>query len=106
MSVLRIRWQPGSVTFEVQRGERLLDALDARHDAPGPRVHLPTACRSANCGTCRVRVISGEAGVIPADPWEQSVLEQHGAEPDERLGCQLCFALDTNCDEVTLERLP
>ncbi len=103
MPGLRVHWEPGSVTFVVQPGARLLDALDER-DAE-PRVHLPTACRAANCGTCRVRVIKGEAAVIPADPWEQSVLEQHGAEADERLGCQLCFKNDTaGCDEVRLER--
>lgn len=102
-----VRWQPDGATFEAEPGERLLDAIDDH-----PQVWLPTACRSANCGTCRVRVVRGEAGVIPADPWEADVLAQHGAAADERLGCQLCFTGDTASDAeseaelIILERLP
>jgi phenol/toluene 2-monooxygenase (NADH) P5/A5 len=105
-----VRWQPGGSTFEVHAGQRLLDAIDALEGRP--EIWLPTACRSANCGTCRVRVVDGESGVIPADPWEQAVLMQHGAGPGERLGCQLCLIDDTDAAApgaslvITLERLP
>lgn len=101
-----VRWEPEGATFMVGAGERLIDALDDH-----PSLRLPTACRAANCGTCRVRVQSGSAGVVPAGDWEVSVLTLCGAAPDERLGCQLCFSNDTRGEvgeagEVVLVRLP
>lgn len=99
MPTTRLRWLPGQEIFQIQLGERLLDALDEH-----PEIKLPMACRAANCGTCRVRVLVGAAGVIPADPWELDVLRRHDAAPDERLGCQLRFTDDTKCAEVVLER--
>lgn len=95
----------------------MLDAIDALEGRP--EIWLPTACRSANCGTCKVRVVDGASELIPADPWEQDVLAQHQAAADERLGCQLCFTNDTDDANaandatpdaepavITLERLP
>lgn len=57
-----------AITFEGQkidaaRGELLLDALLTRG------VEIPYQCRAGHCGTCRVRVVSGEVhGGRSADP--------------------------------------
>jgi ferredoxin len=100
---VRVRWLPGEVVFEVAHGDALIDAIDEQ-----PGLQLPMACRAANCGTCRVRVLSGGSHVIPPDPWEQQTLAIHSAGPDERLGCQLRFNNDTNAGHggglVELER--
>jgi len=95
----RLRWLPSELTIEISKGERLLDALDEH-----PEIKLPVACRAANCGTCRVRVVDGVEGLVAADPWELDVLRRHDAAPDERLGCQLRFNNDTSCAEVILAR--
>lgn len=96
---VRLRWFPGDVSLEIPRDEAFIDAVDCRRD-----VDLPMACRAANCGTCRVRIVSGASGVIPAGDWERKVLEQAKAGADERLACQLRFSDDPACPEVVLER--
>jgi ferredoxin len=99
----RVCWLPGEVAFEVPAGQPLIDAIDEQ-----PRVSLPMACRAANCGTCRVRVVAGASSVIPPDPWEQDTLRIHDAAPGERLGCQLRFKHETGIaqdTEVVLERV-
>jgi adenylate cyclase len=98
---MRLHWHPGPLTLQIAPGERLLDVLDEQSKST-----LPTACRAANCGTCRVRVLSGANLIQAPDDWELSVLERHAAAPEERLGCQLCFANDTSDGEVRIERAP
>jgi ferredoxin len=84
--VLRVRLEPAGVEVALAEGERLLDALD---DQQHTRAALPTACRAANCGACRVRVLAGSALLASAEPRELLLLEELGAAQDERLGCQL-----------------
>lgn len=82
MARLRIRDRDGlAFELEIAPGERVLDALD-EHGESG---RIAAACRAANCGACRVRVVAGAALVRPPDASERSLL----SEPDERLGCQL-----------------
>lgn len=98
---MRLRWHPGSLEFQVAPGERLMDVLDEQAGAT-----LPMACRAANCGTCRVRVVAGARLIHAPDDWELSVLARYEAASDERLGCQLRFTDDTCDAEVELERVP
>lgn len=104
---MRLRWYPGPLLFELQPGDRLMDVLDDQ-----PTSTLPMACRAANCGTCRVRIMSGANLIMAPDEWELSVLARYEAAPDERLGCQLRFtddtraAVDTRDAEAQVERVP
>lgn len=80
--------QPVSIFLDGHRiqcdgGHRLLDILDDY----GPL--LPTGCRAAHCGACRVRIVAGAAGLAPAETSERETLAALGAEPQERLGCQI-----------------
>ncbi len=79
-----VRFLPSGDGLEVATGERLLDALDDRE-----LVILPTACRGATCGMCRVHVTRGAALLAPASEEERLTLSTLGAAADERLGCQL-----------------
>lgn len=51
----RATWQPTGQQVEVSAQETLLDAL-RRQGAV-----VPSSCESGTCGTCRIRLISGEA---------------------------------------------
>ena len=83
MARLRIRNRDGlAFEIEIAPGERVLDALD-EHGESG---RIAAACRAANCGACRLRVVAGAALVRPPDANERSLL---GGPDDERLGCQL-----------------
>jgi ferredoxin len=89
--VLRVRLEPalrGGAVIELPLPERdrLLDALD---DQQHTRTALPSACRAANCGACRVRVVAGSALLASAEVRELQLLKELGAGQDERLGCQL-----------------
>jgi ferredoxin len=92
-----VRLQPSGVELEVAPGERLLDALDEAE-----RVAFALACRAANCGSCRLRVLSGQAALAPPGPREQRTLAQLAAASDERLGCQVVLAADSGDEEVVL----
>lgn len=69
---------------DVPEGGRVLDLCDEY-----PRAGIPFSCRDANCGTCRLEVLEGEALCEPADEDERSLLAHLGNRPRMRLGCQL-----------------
>jgi len=54
------------------------EGIRIRHDCGG----------KALCGTCRVRVVAGAAGLSPITERERLRLEAIGAGPEERLACQ------------------
>ncbi|MGB0680806.1 MAG: 2Fe-2S iron-sulfur cluster-binding protein [Polyangiales bacterium] len=84
-----VRFEPAGYTCEVEAGTRLVDVTDAH---PGAKV--PYSCRSASCGTCRVRVEAGAEAMAPAEDDELEVLDAFGNEPGVRLSCQLRLAHD------------
>lgn len=50
---------------------------------------LPHYCGgTCSCGTCRVEVVAGGAGLSPADGREQMVLGSERARDGDRLACQ------------------
>jgi ferredoxin len=65
-------------------------------DADGPlvdvcddaRAPIDFSCRSASCGTCRVRVLEGAALLEPPRDDELEVLRLFDSPPDARLACQ------------------
>jgi ferredoxin len=87
---MRVRLQPSGVELDLQAGDRLLDVLDE-----AGRVAFAVACRAANCGSCRLRVVTGQAALQPPGPREQQTLAQLGAAADERLGCQIVLAAES-----------
>ena len=71
------------VTVEAPDGGALADLCD---DANAP---VPFSCRSANCGTCRIHVLAGDEGLLPAEDDELDVLDIFvAAPPRQRLACQ------------------
>lgn len=82
--MLHIIFELAGREFAAGDGERLLDVLD------GAEGHgLPLACRAANCGICRVRVLEGESALAPPTAAEQKLLDLCAAQRNERLGCQI-----------------
>ena len=70
--------------FEAQTGLTLLEMARENNLA-----HANVCRGRGRCGTCRVRVISGESTLPPPNEMEARVLERWNAAPDERLACQL-----------------
>lgn len=79
-----IRFEPANVTLEVAVGQRLVDVSDQH-----PEAEVPYSCRSASCGTCRVRVPFGLEAFAPPEDEERDVLDVFGDGADTRLCCQL-----------------
>lgn len=90
-----VRFEPAGFTLQVNAGTRFIDVTDAH-----PEATVPFSCRSASCGTCRVRVEAGAAAMQPPEDDELEVLEAFGNEANVRLCCQLRLASDT--EEVVL----
>jgi ferredoxin len=96
--VTRLQLLPYQRVLSLDGGVRVLDALDESE------LGLRTACRAANCGICRVRVVSGAEALQPAAANEIATLQAIGAAQDQRLGCQLRIAIAAPDVLVVLER--
>lgn len=84
-----VRFEPANVELSVAPGSRLVDVTDEH-----PEASVPYSCRSASCGTCRVRVPVGMNAFPPPEDDELSVLDIFGDGPDTRLCCQLRLVND------------
>lgn len=92
----RVRFEPSGYETEMASGAAFIDLTDEH-----PEAEVPYSCRSASCGTCRVRVKQGAEAMLPPEDDELEVLEIFGDEGDVRLCCQLKLAKET--DLVVLE---
>jgi 2Fe-2S ferredoxin len=79
-----VRFLPSGYTCEVKVGTALVDTCDEH-----PEAEVPFSCRSASCGTCRVRVKEGAALLSKAQDDELDVLDVFGDGKDVRLCCQV-----------------
>ena len=70
-------------------GTALVDICDDH-----PEAEVPFSCRSASCGTCRCRVVSGMEALSKAEDDELDVLEVFGDGSDVRLCCQIVLVKD------------
>ena len=85
----KVRFEPAGFEVEVAPGTALVDVCDDHPDA-----EVPFSCRSASCGTCRCRVISGMESLSKPEDDELDVLEVFGDGPDVRLCCQMVLVGD------------
>ena len=90
-----VRFEPAGYEVDVSPGTALVDVCDEHPDA-----EVPFSCRSASCGTCRCRVLSGMAALSKPEDDELDVLEVFGDGDDVRLCCQIKLIADA---PVTLE---
>ena len=68
---------------EAAPGDALIDLCDES------RAPVPFSCRSASCGTCRIVVLDGAAGLDEPKDEELDVLDCFGVKPPRfRLACQ------------------
>ena len=91
----KVRFEPAGVEVEVSPGTAFVDVCD-----DNPETEVPFSCRSASCGTCRCRVLTGAEGLNKPEDDELDVLEVFGDGPDVRLACQAVLAKDV---DVTFE---
>lgn len=91
-----VRFLPNEFETEVGVGARLIDVTDEH-----PESGVPFSCRSASCGTCRVRVLEGGQALSPPDEDEKDVLEIFDDGPDVRLCCQISLVEDV--EKLVLE---
>ncbi len=85
----KVRFEPAGYEVEVAPGTALVDVCDDHPDA-----EVPFSCRSASCGTCRCKVLSGMEYLSKPEDDELDVLEVFGDGPDVRLCCQMVLAKD------------
>ena len=78
-----VRFLPSGYECQVAVGTALVDVCDEH-----PEAEVPFSCRSASCGTCRVRVKEGMDCLSKAQDDELDVLEVFGDGKDVRLCCQ------------------
>ena len=91
-----VRFEPSGFETEVTPGTQFIDLTD-KH----PEAKVPFSCRSASCGTCRVRVTAGREAMAEPEDDELEVLEAFGNEADVRLCCQL--RIEKDAAKVVLE---
>lgn len=84
-----VRFLPSGFECEIKVGTALVDTCDEH-----PESEVPFSCRSASCGTCRVRVIEGADMLSKAQDDELDVLDVFGDGKDVRLACQAEVAGD------------
>lgn len=87
----RVRFLPSGFETQVSVGTQLVDTCDEH-----PEAEVPFSCRSASCGTCRVRVKEGMAHLSKAKDDELDVLDVFGDGKDVRLCCQVEIASEGN----------
>lgn len=93
----KVVFLPANTTVDsVEVGTRLVDVTDEH-----PEAEVPFSCRSASCGTCRVKVITGAEGLADPDDDELEVLEVFGDQEGVRLCCQI--KLEKPVDVLTLQ---
>jgi 2Fe-2S ferredoxin len=84
-----VRFLPSGYECEIPVGTALVDACDEH-----PEAEVPFSCRSASCGTCRVRVREGMELLSKPQDDELDVLEVFGDGKDVRLCCQIQLVKD------------
>ncbi|MBN1647060.1 MAG: (2Fe-2S)-binding protein [Spirochaetales bacterium] len=81
MAILTL--QNTAQTFEISPGISILNTL-LRND-----IRIPHLCGGKmQCGTCRIKIISGRGFLSPLKPQEAERLAAVGAGQEERLACQ------------------
>jgi 2Fe-2S ferredoxin len=91
----KVRFLPSGYETDVKVGTALVDTCDEH-----PETEVPFSCRSASCGTCRVRVKEGLNLLSKAQDDELDVLEVFGDGKDVRLCCQISVVAE---GKITLE---
>ncbi len=66
-------------TVEVPDGSLLVE-LDGK-------CSILFACRTANCGSCKVKILEGKENLEEPDELEKGGLEIFSTDPDDRLMC-------------------
>lgn len=92
----KVRFELEGFEVDVEPGTALIDVTDEH-----PETGVPFSCRSASCGTCRVKVLAGEEGLAPMEEDEKDVLEIFGDGPGVRLCCQITLVKDV--EKLVLE---
>ena len=73
--------------------------LQAIADAAGADITF--GCRSGSCGTCRVRVLSGQCSAMASE--ERAFLAGIHAPPDQRLACQVSVEGNVELEYLGIE---
>lgn len=76
-------------------------SLQAIADASG--ADLTFGCRSGSCGTCRVRVLTGQDHCSAMASEERDYLAGIHAPADHRLACQVCVEGDLELEYLGIE---
>ena len=86
-----VRFLPSGFSSTVKVGTAMVDFCDEH-----PEAEVPFSCRSASCGTCRVRVKEGMQTLSKTQDDELDVLEVFGDGKDVRLCCQIQVVAEGN----------
>lgn len=83
-----VEFEPDGLAVDVPVGTPLMKAAEEND------TFLEFGCRNGMCGTCVITILAGEKYLKPPTPEEQATLEELGAKPGQRLGCQLKITHD------------
>ncbi len=79
----KVIFEGSTLEVDAPEGGSLADICD-RHES-----NVPFSCRSANCGTCRIEVLEGDALLAPPEDEELDILDVFAIKaPKFRLACQ------------------
>ncbi len=85
---MKIEFQPAGLAKEVNSGTRVYDV------AKDLGLDWMFGCTQGNCGTCLSTIISGMENLNRIGNTEKETLRKLGAQPNQRLACQLIIRGD------------
>ncbi len=90
----KIKFTKDNLEFEVPAGTKLADIAEQKGAS------LNFSCKEGVCLTCLCNVISGMENLNPKTENENSTLEAFGAQPNQRLACQIVINGDCEIEAV------
>lgn len=83
-----IEFEPDELAVDVPVGTPLVKVAEEND------TFLEFGCRNGMCGTCLITITSGGKYLPPPSEEEKITLEDVGAEPGQRLACQIKITHD------------
>ena len=90
----KVTFKNDNITVEVPKGAKLVDVAEAN----GASINF--SCKEGVCLTCLVNVLRGMENLSPKTENEKSTLEAFGAQPSQRLACQIVINGDVEIEAV------
>lgn len=91
----KVKFKNDNITVECPAGTKLVDLCEQKG------LPINFSCKEGVCLTCLINVISGLENLNPRTENEKSTLEAFGAQPNQRLACQVIINGDCEIEAVS-----